>query len=204
VVSAVNGTWGTAEQVPGTAALNQGGFAETVSVSCAPPGKCAAGGIYSDSSGSGQAFVVSAVNGTWGTAEQVPGTAALNQGGFAYVTSVSCASPVNCAAGGTYIDGSGSQQAFIVNAGKQSRPRAASGAVPAIAAPPSSRPAKHTNARWDRSRLTLLPSPLALPFRLDTALFNSVHATHLAKVFKWRGNPELAVAISRVTAIRGR
>jgi hypothetical protein len=62
-------------------------------------------GIYSDSFGGGQAFVISEVNGTWGTAEEVPGTAALNQGGFAYVGSVSCASPGNCAAGGTVTYG---------------------------------------------------------------------------------------------------
>jgi len=205
VVSEVNGTWGTAQQVPGTAALNQGGFAETVSVSCASPVSCGAGGIYIDSSGGGQAFVVSEVNGTWGTAQQVPGTAALNQGGFAYVTSVSCALPVYCGAGGTYSDSPGSQQAFVVNAGIQPPPpRAANGAVPATAAPAASRPARHTNARWDRWRLALLPSPLALPFRLDTMLFNGMRARQLAEVFKWRGNPELAAAISRITAVRGR
>jgi hypothetical protein len=36
-----------------------------------------------DSSGHGQASVVDEVNGTWGKAKEVPGTAALNQGGVA-------------------------------------------------------------------------------------------------------------------------
>jgi hypothetical protein len=51
-------TWGTAEEIPGTAALNQGGFAQALSVSCAPAGTCSADGLYTDSSGQLQAFVV--------------------------------------------------------------------------------------------------------------------------------------------------
>jgi len=113
VVSQVHGTWGTAEQVPGTAALNQGGNASTNSVSCAPAGTCGAGGGYTDGSGNGQAFVVSQVHGTWGTAEQVPGTAALNRGGNASTNSVSCAPAGTCVAGGYYTDGSGHLQAFV-------------------------------------------------------------------------------------------
>ena len=98
----MNGTWGTAIEVPGTAALNQGGDAEIDSVSCASAGNCSAGGNYADSSGHGQAFVVSQTNGTWDTAIEVPGTAALNQGGDAEINSVSCASAGNCSAGGYY------------------------------------------------------------------------------------------------------
>jgi hypothetical protein len=115
VVSQVHGTWGTAEQVPGTAALNQGGNARIYSVSCATAGTCSAGGYYQDSSGTDQAFVVSQVHGTWGTAEQVPGTAALNQGGFAAINSVSCATAGTCSAGGLYQDSSGTYQAFVVS-----------------------------------------------------------------------------------------
>ena len=115
VVSETNGTWGKAEEVPGTAALNTGGDAEVASVSCASAGNCSAGGVYEDSSGHRQAFVVNETNGTWGKAEEVPGTAALNTGGFAEVASVSCASAGNCSAGGDYIDGSGNPQAFVVS-----------------------------------------------------------------------------------------
>jgi hypothetical protein len=46
------GTWGTAEEVPGIEALNHGGFAEIVSVSCASAGNCSAGGSYSGARGS--------------------------------------------------------------------------------------------------------------------------------------------------------
>jgi len=109
------GTWGTAEELPGIAALNTGGDALVGSVSCASAGNCSAGGFYTDSSGHQQAFAASQVNGTWGTAEEVPGIAALNTGGYALVGSVSCASAGNCSAGGFYTDSSGGQQAFVAS-----------------------------------------------------------------------------------------
>jgi hypothetical protein len=115
VASEMNGTWHTAREVPGTAALNQGGFAQVNSVSCASAGNCAAAGVYTDSSHNSQAFVASAVNGAWHTAIEVPGTAALNQRGNAQALSVSCASAGNCAAGGWYTGNSG-RQAFVTSA----------------------------------------------------------------------------------------
>jgi hypothetical protein len=118
VVDETDGTWGKAEEVPGTAALNQGGpgypDAHVDSVSCASAGNCSAGGYYTDGSRNQQVFVVSETDGTWGTAEEVPGTAALNQGGGALITSVSCASAGNCSGGGSYTDDSGHAQAFVV------------------------------------------------------------------------------------------
>ncbi|HEV2244945.1 MAG TPA: hypothetical protein VGR98_28175, partial [Streptosporangiaceae bacterium] len=53
--------------------------------------------------------------GTWHRAIEVPGSGALNKGGEAAVTSVSCPSAGNCAAGGSYTDGSGSLQVFVVS-----------------------------------------------------------------------------------------
>ena len=111
------GTWGRAKPVPGLAALNVGGDARVNSVSCAQPGDCAAGGAYTDGLGHPQGFVVGEVNGVWGTAEEVPGLAALNVGGGAGVFSVSCAQPGDCGAGGSYTDSSGFDsgiQAFVV------------------------------------------------------------------------------------------
>jgi len=46
VVSERNGVWGRAIEVPGLAALNAGGTAGVVSVSCASAGNCAAAGDY--------------------------------------------------------------------------------------------------------------------------------------------------------------
>ena len=112
VVSEKNGTWGTATKVPGTAALGKG--TGITSLSCASAGNCSAGGFYNDSSGFLQAFVVGETNGTWGTALEVPGTAALNHEN-AEIPSVSCASAGNCSAGGFYTDSSGHRQAYVVS-----------------------------------------------------------------------------------------
>jgi hypothetical protein len=115
VVSQVHGTWGKAKGVPGTAALNTGGFAAVFAVSCATAGNCSAGGQYADSSGNSQVFVVSQAGGTWGKAEEVPGTAALDTGGYAFLNAVSCASPGNCSAGGYYITSAGLEHPFVVS-----------------------------------------------------------------------------------------
>jgi hypothetical protein len=85
------------------------------SVSCRSAGNCAAGGGYLDGSGRFQAFVVSETNGTWRTAVRVPGSGALNAGGHAFVTSVSCGSAGNCAGGGNYADSHHHQQPFVVS-----------------------------------------------------------------------------------------
>jgi hypothetical protein len=115
VVSQANGTWQKAIEVPGAAALNQGGSAQVSSVSCASAGNCIAVGGYTDGSSHSQAFVVSQTGGTWHTAVEMPGTAALNQGGNAYTASVSCRSAGNCSAGGSYADSSGHRQPFVVS-----------------------------------------------------------------------------------------
>ena len=52
------GVWGNAEQIPGLAALDQGGSSDLRSVSCGSAGNCSAGGGYADPSGQGQAFVL--------------------------------------------------------------------------------------------------------------------------------------------------
>src|SRR5262245_55467711 len=52
---------------------------------------------------------------TWGSAIEVQGTASLNSGGQADTSSVSCATAGNCAAGGSYTDGSNHAQAFVGN-----------------------------------------------------------------------------------------
>jgi hypothetical protein len=129
VVDERSGVWGKAIEVPGTAAFNLAGTAQAAgvscpsgascqgvnSVSCVSTGNCAAGGEYTDDAGSDQAFVVDEKNGVWGDAVEVPGTAALNVGGGGSVLSVSCASAGNCGAAGSYLDGSGTRQAFVVD-----------------------------------------------------------------------------------------
>lgn len=115
VASEVAGSWGLAAAVPGIATLNVGRHAEVVSVSCARAGGCAAGGYYTDSASDEQAFVVGETGDSWGQATEVPGLAALNVGGLAQVSSMSCPSPGQCAAGGFYNDLNSYTQAFVVS-----------------------------------------------------------------------------------------
>ncbi len=115
VVSQRHGRWGTAIEVPGLGALNKGGDALVTSVSCASAGNCAAGGLYADRLGDQQGFVAVERDGRWGRAVEVPGLGALNKGGDALVTSVSCALAGNCAAGGAYTDRHGHFQGFVVS-----------------------------------------------------------------------------------------
>ncbi len=115
VAAEQSGVWHNATEVPGTAALNVGGSAAVTSISCPTAGNCAAGGYYYDGSSRYQVFVVSEQSGVWHNAIEVPGTAALNAGGDARVTSISCPSAGNCVAGGSYYDGSSHYQTFVVS-----------------------------------------------------------------------------------------
>ncbi len=114
-----SGRWGRAIEVPGLGVLNKGDRAAVNSVSCGSAGNCAAGGTYDGGvvppkrSGRLRGFVAAERNGRWGRAIQVPGLAVLSKRGNAFVTSVSCASAGNCAAGGYYTDRSRHRQGFV-------------------------------------------------------------------------------------------
>ncbi len=105
---------GSAQEVPGLGTLNSGGNAETLAIYCEIGGDCGAGGYYTQRSGQREAFVVNELDGTWGEALAVPGLAALNKGGEAQVSSVSCWGAGGCAAVGFYTDSSHQRQAFGV------------------------------------------------------------------------------------------
>ena len=109
-----SGRWHAAVEVPGLGALNTGGNAGVWEVSCGSAVNCAAIGGYTDGRRHQQGFVVSEKNGRWGQAIEVPGLGILNKGGDASSFSVSCPSAGNCAAAGTYDDGSGGQ-GFVVS-----------------------------------------------------------------------------------------
>ena len=110
-----NGSWEAAQEVPGTAALNGKGNAQVLSVSCASPGNCGAGGYFVSAAGNRQAFVVTEEGHSWGSARQVAG--ALNTNGFAEIDSMSCPSSGNCGAGGVYTAkaGGGTGEGFVVS-----------------------------------------------------------------------------------------
>jgi hypothetical protein len=103
LVTESNGDRGSAFPVPGLAALSSRGVATLNTVSCASPGNCAGGGRYTDAAGNTQAFVVTERGGLWGRAMRLPGLAALDAGGLAEVTSVSCPAPGDCVAVGHFM-----------------------------------------------------------------------------------------------------
>ncbi len=115
VVDEVDGTWGSAEEVPGTASLNESEDVTLISISCGSPGNCSAGGYYGGdmygNDGTGQAFLVDEVDGTWGTAFAVSGTGIFGS----QINEMSCSGGGNCAAGGAYLDDNGNAQAFVVD-----------------------------------------------------------------------------------------
>jgi hypothetical protein len=104
VAAEINGRWGRAVEVPGLGALNKGGSAanetsaDVFSVSCVSPGNCAVGGDYWKRNLQSPAFVASLRHGRWSKAIEVPGVGALESD--TWVSSVSCGSAGNCAAGG--------------------------------------------------------------------------------------------------------
>ncbi len=126
--AAVGIHWGRAEPVPGLGALNKGYEASVSALSCWAAGDCAAGGSYADVHGHVQAFVALEHKGRWGAAIEVPGTAALNKGGNAQVSNMSCARTGACAAVGTYTGKAGNQQWFT--AGERSGRWAKAAPVP--------------------------------------------------------------------------
>ncbi len=106
VIDERNGEWGSAQPVDGLQALNLGGLAYPETVACPAVGQCSAVGVYLNASGHSELFVVDESNGVWGTAAVMPGIAALNDLGNAFGGALSCTSPGNCTAGGTYNEGS--------------------------------------------------------------------------------------------------
>jgi hypothetical protein len=110
-----NGVWGSVENVPGVAALTRGPDVGLTSLSCGAPGDCAAGGIYADSVGQLQAFIVNEVGGVWGTAAQLFATQTLGSGLSNSLNGIACPSAGNCAAIGDYADSQGISQPFVID-----------------------------------------------------------------------------------------
>jgi hypothetical protein len=109
-------SWTTSEEVPGSATLNVGGTAVVTSIACPNVGDCSAVGTYALSNNDVEAFVANETNGTWASAEEIPGFAGLNVGNGDLVTvTVSCATVGNCSAGGGFTDSSNYLYPFVVS-----------------------------------------------------------------------------------------
>jgi hypothetical protein len=113
----VDGTWGRALEIPGTASYSMIG-SRLESISCTAPGECSAGGNNEAGRAQAMPFVVNEVHGFWGRAKAVPGLRALSPGGSDYEVSISCSRAGDCAARGNYLDASKVTQAFVVNENK--------------------------------------------------------------------------------------
>jgi hypothetical protein len=111
----VSGTASASDAQAGTEIAGNAAPFILYALSCPSAGNCVAGGPYVDHAGNDQAFVVSERNGRWGRAIEVPGTAKLNAGRSADVTTLSCPSAGNCGAGGLYTDRGHNLQAFVVS-----------------------------------------------------------------------------------------
>jgi hypothetical protein len=106
----VHGRWQRAVEVPGLAALNTDGDGSVYhsglsSVSCASAGNCSAGGQYQIGTVNPaiyEPFVVTETDGTWGSAEEVPGIESVSPQGYAdgNATLITCPSAGNCTAAG--------------------------------------------------------------------------------------------------------
>jgi hypothetical protein len=107
--------WGMAVEVPGTATLNAGDSDSINSVSCASAGNCSAGGSYANATFDTEVFVVSEKKGVWARAIELPGIGALNAAGDSMLSSLSCGSGGNCAAGGMYAPSPDNKQVFVAN-----------------------------------------------------------------------------------------
>lgn len=117
VTTEVRGTWKKAIPVPGVLALNTGGYAVVQALSCASAGNCLAAGTYTTMAGgvpAGLPFVADQVRGTWRPAHELTGALIAGAVG-AQINSASCATPGNCAVGGSYTDDPGGNQAFVAD-----------------------------------------------------------------------------------------
>jgi hypothetical protein len=124
LVSEVHGVWGHPVTPPGITALPDEVLAKGQAfglgigpISCPTPGNCGAIGTYPIKLRFGNlgGFVISQVHGIWRHAIALPGLSALNQGHDAALDSISCPTPGNCGAAGTYAVADGTFELFVVN-----------------------------------------------------------------------------------------
>jgi Fibronectin type III domain len=104
--------WSSPIAVPGLTALDAGNVLFGAFVSCTSDEDCTAAGDYEDGGGANQVWVDDEVDGTWGQAMSLPRLDMLNTSGSASVNGLSCASDGNCAIGGYFENGLGTQ-AFL-------------------------------------------------------------------------------------------
>jgi hypothetical protein len=97
-----NGVWSSAIEV--AAALNVGGAAGMIAISCPTAGSCTAEGSYTDLSSIVHTFVLNQVNGAWGYPTEVPDFTTLALDDASEMNTLSCTSNTTCVGVGSYVD----------------------------------------------------------------------------------------------------
>jgi hypothetical protein len=111
-INEVNGTWSAPKQIPGTSALNHDRWAAATSVSCSAPGDCGVAGVVDDTT----EFVASETNGSWGTAQLVPGFRSEKlsvEDYFPAAPVISCPKTGDCTVAGNDLSPTGTQATFV-------------------------------------------------------------------------------------------
>jgi hypothetical protein len=118
-----NGKW-TASMAglpPNGSVTTSGATAAIEGLSCRTPGNCAAVGVYGDTSGSPQGWLLTETDGVWapGVEAQLPANASTNEGSYLYpvisLGPVSCAPNGDCTAVGGYGDDHSHQFGMILS-----------------------------------------------------------------------------------------
>jgi len=96
-----NGVWSSATEV--ASALNTGGAAAILAISCPSAGSCTAEGSYTDNIGAIHTFVLNQVDGAWGFPTEVPDFITLHVEDADEMTTLSCSSATTCVGVGSYV-----------------------------------------------------------------------------------------------------
>jgi hypothetical protein len=102
IAQETHGVWGSATEV--AAALNVGGTAGLIAISCPTAASCTAEGSYTDNSAIVHTFVMSQLNGTWGFPTEVPDYTALSFEDASEMNTLSCTSVSTCVGAGSFVD----------------------------------------------------------------------------------------------------
>ncbi len=97
-----DGVWSSATEV--AAALNVGGVAGIIAISCPSAGSCTAVGTYTDGADVVHTFVINQVNATWGYPTEVPDFTSMIAQDASEMTTLSCTSATTCVGVGSFVD----------------------------------------------------------------------------------------------------
>ncbi|HEV8065601.1 MAG TPA: hypothetical protein VGP46_12240 [Acidimicrobiales bacterium] len=111
LVNESGGTWGKGVTVKLPGGAGSTPYATVLAVSCTATGDCSAVGD-DDDNGVEEGLLLTETSGTWGTGVAV---VPPDGGRVVFLYDVSCSSPGDCGAVGTYLDGSGNTQPMVLS-----------------------------------------------------------------------------------------